>query len=247
MYVWCMQAGTLSIRLGDTTVEYSEQFRFYITTKLRNPHYAPDICTKVRIPYCSAGHMHRTLHTLAYQLKQTCHIMGHLSANSMQHCLTQPWLVQNMSKAVFWVLLARHLLAEGKLASSHTTYTLGRITETGVVVPEAVVKRQCGAVQVSLLAFMTTHEGLEEQLLGIVVAKERPELEEEKNHLIIAGAANKRRLQEIEDQILKVLSASQGNILEVCASVLPLAYICTFAWHTTLHDMAAHNFSPRMS
>ena len=66
----------------------------------------------------------------------------------------------------------------------------------------------------SLLAFMTTHEGLEEQLLGIVVAKERPELEEEKN-LIIAGAANKRRLQEIEDQILKVLSASQGNILEV--------------------------------
>ena len=69
--------------------------------------------------------------------------------------------------------------------------------------------------QVSLLAFMTTEEGLEEQLLGIVVAKERPELEEEKNHLIIAGAANKRKLQEIEDQILKVLSASQGNILEV--------------------------------
>lgn len=80
------------------------------------------------------------------------------------------------------------------------------------------MKRWCGAVQVSLLAFMTTHEGLEEQLLGIVVAKERPELEEEKNHLIIAGAANKCRLQEIEDQILKVLSASQGNILEVCAS-----------------------------
>ena len=46
-----MQGGTLSIRLGDTTVEYSEQFRFYITTKLRNPHYAPDICTKVS-PFC---------------------------------------------------------------------------------------------------------------------------------------------------------------------------------------------------
>ena len=41
----------MSIRLGDTTVEYSEQFRFYITTKLRNPHYAPDICTKVS-PFC---------------------------------------------------------------------------------------------------------------------------------------------------------------------------------------------------
>jgi nitrate/nitrite-specific signal transduction histidine kinase len=44
-----VQGGTLSIRLGDTTVEYSEQFRFYITTKLRNPHYAPDICTKVSV------------------------------------------------------------------------------------------------------------------------------------------------------------------------------------------------------
>lgn len=69
---------------------------------------------------------------------------------------------------------------------------------------------------------MTTHEGLEEQLLGIVVAKERPELEEEKNRLIIEGAANKRRLQEIEDQILKVLSASQGNILEVSHHLLML-------------------------
>ena len=32
---------------------------------------------------------------------------------------------------------------------------------------------------------MTTPEGLEDQLLGIVVAKERPDLEEEKNKLII--------------------------------------------------------------
>ena len=60
-----MQGGTLSIRLGDTTVEYSEQFRFYITTKLRNPHYAPDICTKVSILYCSVGPMCGALHTPA--------------------------------------------------------------------------------------------------------------------------------------------------------------------------------------
>ena len=37
----------------------------------------------------------------------------------------------------------------------------------------------------SLLNFMTTPEGLEDQLLGIVVAKERPDLEEDKNKLII--------------------------------------------------------------
>jgi dynein heavy chain len=61
---------------------------------------------------------------------------------------------------------------------------------------------------------MTTPEGLEDQLLGIVVAAERPDLEEEKNKLIISGAANKRKLKETEDEILKVLSSSSGNILE---------------------------------
>lgn len=39
---------------------------------------------------------------------------------------------------------------------------------------------------------MITPEGLEDQLLGIAVAKERPELQEEKNALIVQGANNKR-------------------------------------------------------
>lgn len=42
------QGGGLCIRLGDATIEYSEQFRFYITTKLRNPHYLPEVSVKVR-------------------------------------------------------------------------------------------------------------------------------------------------------------------------------------------------------
>lgn len=37
------QAGSLQIRLGDSVIEYNEKFRFYITTKLRNPHYAPEV------------------------------------------------------------------------------------------------------------------------------------------------------------------------------------------------------------
>lgn len=36
-------AGVWQIRLGDNTIEYNEKFRFYITTKLRNPHYAPEV------------------------------------------------------------------------------------------------------------------------------------------------------------------------------------------------------------
>ena len=40
------------------------------------------------------------------------------------------------------------------------------------------------AVKVTLLNFMITQDGLSDQLLDIVVAQERPDLEEEKNLLI---------------------------------------------------------------
>eukprot|EP00899_Mesostigma_viride_P012092 jgi/Mesvir1/20884/Mv07961-RA.1 len=106
------QGGAVCIQLGDATIEYNSEFRFYMTTKLRNPHYSPELSTKV-----------------------------------------------------------------------------------------------------TLLNFMITQEGLVDQLLGIVVAKERPELEEQKNALILQGAENKKQLKEIEDKILEVLS-SEGNILE---------------------------------
>jgi len=107
------QAGSMCLKLGDNTIEYSKDFRFYMTTKLRNPYYPPET-----------------------------------------------------------------------------------------------------AVKVTLLNFMITPEGLEDQLLGIAVARERPELEEEKNALILQSAENKRQLKEIEDKILEVLSSSEGNILE---------------------------------
>uniref|UniRef100_A0A2K5RBF6 Dynein axonemal heavy chain 12 n=1 Tax=Cebus imitator TaxID=2715852 RepID=A0A2K5RBF6_CEBIM len=107
------QGGIDCIRLGEVIIEYSFDFKFYITTKLRNPHYMPEVATKV-----------------------------------------------------------------------------------------------------SLLNFMITPEGLEDQLLGIVVAKERPELEEERNALILQSAANKKQLKEIETKILETLSSSEGNILE---------------------------------
>uniref|UniRef100_A0A669P0S7 Dynein axonemal heavy chain 12 n=1 Tax=Phasianus colchicus TaxID=9054 RepID=A0A669P0S7_PHACC len=107
------QGGMDCIRLGETIIEYSSDFKFFITTKLRNPHYMPELATKV-----------------------------------------------------------------------------------------------------SLLNFMITPEGLEDQLLGIVVAKERPELEEERNALILQSAANKKSLKEIEKKILETLQSSEGNILE---------------------------------
>ena len=64
-------------------------------------------------------------------------------------------------------------------------------------------------MKVTLVNFMITPMGLEDQLLGIVAAKEKPELEEKKNTLILEGAANRRQLKEIEDKILEVLSSSE--------------------------------------
>lgn len=46
-------------------------------------------------------------------------------------------------------------------------------------------------------------QGLEAQLLGSVVRKERPELEEQKQSLVLNIAAGKRKLQELEDEILR--------------------------------------------
>jgi len=74
-------------------------------------------------------------------------------------------------------------------------------------------------VKVTLLNFMITQDGLQDQLLGIVVALERPDLEEEKNRLIQEAAANGKALKEVEDTILKVLSDSQGNILEDATAI----------------------------
>lgn len=64
---------------------------------------------------------------------------------------------------------------------------------------------------------MITPEGLQDQLLGIVVARERPELEEEKNALIIQSAENKR---------------------SVCTDNLILNYTCckTFGVLSTLQE-----------
>ncbi|KNE63057.1 hypothetical protein AMAG_08223 [Allomyces macrogynus ATCC 38327] len=64
---------------------------------------------------------------------------------------------------------------------------------------------------VTLLNFTLAASGLEDQLLAIVVANERPDLEEAKNQLMTSNAQMKKELQEIEDKILYLLSSVQGS------------------------------------
>lgn len=48
-FVLLTVGGMDCIRLGESVIEYSYDFRFYITTKLRNPHYLPELATKVSL------------------------------------------------------------------------------------------------------------------------------------------------------------------------------------------------------
>lgn len=107
------QGGRLLLKLGDSLVEYDRNFKLYITTKLSNPHYLPEVCIKVTI-----------------------------------------------------------------------------------------------------INFTVTNAGLEGQLLSDVVKLERPELEAQRNSLIVNIANDKKQLKDIEEKILKLLFHSQGNILD---------------------------------
>eukprot|EP00741_Cyanophora_paradoxa_P000409 tig00000404_g400.t1 len=107
------QGGRTLIRVGDSDVEYDPKFKFYMTTKLANPHYLPEVCIKVTI-----------------------------------------------------------------------------------------------------INFTVTLRGLEDQLLGNVVRFERPDLENQKNHLVVTMAGDKKQLKDLEDKILRLLSQSEGNILD---------------------------------
>eukprot|EP00927_Polykrikos_kofoidii_P032000 TRINITY_DN2738_c0_g4_i1.p1 TRINITY_DN2738_c0_g4~~TRINITY_DN2738_c0_g4_i1.p1 ORF type:complete len:2178 (+),score=489.64 TRINITY_DN2738_c0_g4_i1:748-6534(+) len=107
------QGTMLMVRLGDATIEWSNDFRLYITTKLSNPHFAPEIC-----------------------------------------------------------------------------------------------------VAVGLLNFMATVDGLQDQMLGMVVAAEEPATEEKRVTLVVESAKAKASLKDLEDRILAMLSTAKGNILD---------------------------------
>merc|ERR1719269_2895 len=69
------------------------------------------------------------------------------------------------------------------------------------------------SVKVTLLNFAITPAGMEDQMLGIAVAKERPDLEEANNQLVVQGAKMNKQLNDIENEILKLLEESEGDVL----------------------------------
>merc|ERR1712054_469053 len=69
-------------------------------------------------------------------------------------------------------------------------------------------------IKVTVINFTVTPIGLQDQLLGVVVNNERPDVEERKVALMLGIAADKKKLTDIQNEILRSLSASEGNILD---------------------------------
>lgn len=69
-------------------------------------------------------------------------------------------------------------------------------------------------VKVTMLNFMVTYKGLEDQMLNIVVTHEDPNNMKKRNDAIIKRAQNEKKKGELEDKILNQIATSETDILE---------------------------------
>lgn len=68
--------------------------------------------------------------------------------------------------------------------------------------------------KVAVIDFTVTPSGLEDQLLGALVLKERRELEEQRRRLVEEVQSYRRRVAQLESDLLLRLSSSTGNLLD---------------------------------
>ena len=68
--------------------------------------------------------------------------------------------------------------------------------------------------QVILINFTTTQEGLSDLLMNNLIEVERVDLDEKRIQIMEANAANVKKLKEIEDEILQIVSNVGGDILD---------------------------------
>lgn len=78
------------------------------------------------------------------------------------------------------------------------------------------------SAKTSIIDFAVTMKGLEDQLLGRVILAEKNELEQERLSLITTVAANRRKIKELEENLLHKLSTTQGSLLDDVSVIVVL-------------------------
>nr|KAI8735296.1 dynein heavy chain 6; axonemal-like [Biomphalaria glabrata] len=69
-------------------------------------------------------------------------------------------------------------------------------------------------LQVNVINFTVTFDGLQEQLLSVVVKQERPLLEKQRTQLLESIANDKQTLRDLEDKSLSMLHSTEGHLLD---------------------------------
>ena len=123
--------------------------------------------------------------------------------------------IEESIEAVLDPLIGRNTIKKGKAirigdkeCEYHPNFKL--ILHTKLANPHYKPEMQA---QTTLINFTVTKDGLEDQILADVVAKERPDLEELKKQLTKENNSYKITLKKLEDSLLARLSNAQGNFL----------------------------------